>query len=422
VSRVITYRKGESKMIRQFAIGRTETGFPSGHAKEAIDLRGIKLAALAAFLLLAGALCPGALAATQSTTTTLAVTAAGKAVTSTTQGTLVTLTAAVKSGTTAVTTGQVNFCNAAAALCSDINLLGTAQLTSAGTATLAIHPAPGAHSYNAVFVATPHAATAYGGSASSAASLTVTGTTTTTFAPTGYPGNYGLTATVTGTSTPSMAPTGAVSFLDTSNSNALLATAALASGVSSLSFVGAASPATAASESQIAVGDFNGDGKLDMAVTNYYGNMVSILLGNGDGTFMAGTSPAVGEAPQGIVAGDFNGDGKLDLAVANTLDRTVTILLGKGDGTFMAGTSLKSGYPGAIAIGDFNGDGKLDLAILDNADGWVTILLGNGDGTFTAIASSPAASGSSIVAADFNGDGKLDLATSGGTVLLGNGD
>ena len=90
-----------------------------------------------------------------ATTTTLAVTADGQSAASVTQGTLVTLTATVNAGTTPVTQGTVNFCEATAKLCTDIHLLGTAQLTGGGTATVRVHPAVGQHSIQAVFLGTP---------------------------------------------------------------------------------------------------------------------------------------------------------------------------------------------------------------------------------------------------------------------------
>jgi len=172
-----------------------------------------------------------------------------------------------------------------------------------------------------------------------------------------------------------------------------------------------------------AVGDFNGDGKLDLAITGAgvtgpQDDVVNILLGNGDGTFTAASNStfATGKGPQAIAVADLNGDGKLDLAIANYGDGTVTILLGNGDGTFKPapGSPITVGNaPYAIAVADLNGDGKLDLAIANNGDGTVTVLLGNGDGTFTSASGSPFPVGtgpSSIAVGDFNGSGRLGLA------------
>jgi len=130
----------------------------------------------------------------------------------------------------------------------------------------------------------------------------------------------------------------------------------------------------------VTVGDFNGDGKLDLAVCNSASNSVTIFLGDGSGNFVTapGSPIAVGNQPQAIVAGDFNNDGKLDLAVANYGDGTITLLLGNGDGTFTqpSGSPYAVGHgPLAIAAADFNGDGKLDLAVANATDGTVSILL-----------------------------------------------
>jgi hypothetical protein len=178
----------------------------------------------------------------------------------------------------------------------------------------------------------------------------------------------------------------------------------------------------------VAVGDFNGDGKLDLAVANNGSNNVSILLGNGDGTFQAAVDYGAGTEPWSVAVGDFNGDGKLDLVVANE-GGNVSILLGNGDGTFQAAVNYGAeSEPTSVAVGDFNGDGKLDLAVANYGSSNVSILLGNGDGTFkTAVNYAVGSASISMAVGDFNGDGKLDLAvvnygSSNVSILLGNGD
>jgi hypothetical protein len=191
----------------------------------------------------------------------------------------------------------------------------------------------------------------------------------------------------------------------------------------------------------VAVGDFNGDGTLDLAVANAgsspnYNGTVSVLLGNGNGTFQAARTFVAGINSVSVVVGDFTGDGTSDLAIANTgtypnyRDSSVSLLLGNGDGTFQAAVNYTTGSPlDSVAAGDFTGDGTLDLAVAnDTVSGTVSVLLGNGDGTFQAARTFSAGSyPQSVSAGDFNGDGTPDLAVADNgsftvRVLLGNGD
>jgi VCBS repeat protein/FG-GAP repeat protein len=177
--------------------------------------------------------------------------------------------------------------------------------------------------------------------------------------------------------------------------------------------------------------DFNGDGKLDLAIVNWGSGPnsagVSILLGNGDGTFQPSVDYVVGDTTTQAAAGDFNRDGKLDLAVSWG-GNTVSILLGNGDGTFQPQVDYATGAnPGGVVIADLNGDGKLDLVVANQGSPTVSVLLGNGDGTFRSRTDYPVtADAIRVDVGDFNQDGKLDLAVStfGSTVdiLLGNGD
>jgi FG-GAP-like repeat len=204
----------------------------------------------------------------------------------------------------------------------------------------------------------------------------------------------------------------------------------------------------------LAVGDFDGDGKLDLVgvanacsdsndlVCNH--GVVNILLGNGDGTFQAPVNyPFVGAATGSVAVGDLNLDGKLDLVIANRncgeFDcpmGTLSVLLGNGDGTFQTAVNYSSGDFGAnsVALADLNGDGKTDLVVSNVGPCFfqpceissIGVLLGKGDGSFQAATTTgaPPLSGDvrSIAVADFDRDGKQDLALSNRTLLLGNGD
>jgi hypothetical protein len=177
--------------------------------------------------------------------------------------------------------------------------------------------------------------------------------------------------------------------------------------------------ALAGNGASLGVGDFNGDGKLDLVASVYNSGNVYLFLGNGNGTFNAAPgSPFAGGAGSYTGAtGDFNNDGKLDFVKSNYTNPNVSVLLGNGAGGLALAPGSPINYAGAsqtlaVAVADFNGDGKMDLAVCNYGSNTISILLGNGDGTFTQAAGSPIVTASNpydIAAADFNGDGKMDL-------------
>src|SRR6266513_6477830 len=126
---------------------------------------------------------------------------------------------------------------------------------------------------------------------------------------------------------------------------------------SALSFSAATNFGVGDTPRSVALGDFNGDGKQDLATANLFSDNVSILLGNGNGGFSAATNLGTGISPFSVAVGDFNGDGKQDLAVTNGGPHNVSILLGDGMGGFSAPTNIAVGNDLlSVVVGDFNGD------------------------------------------------------------------
>jgi len=188
----------------------------------------------------------------------------------------------------------------------------------------------------------------------------------------------------------------------------------------------------------VVTADFNGDGRLDIAVVNF-SSSISILMGQPDGSFAPHVDYLGTQADAvGLIAADINGDGKIDLITLVSGPQTpCQIFFGNGDGTFRSPINIKMPgvvIPSGFAVGDFNKDGKLDLVVMGMLAAYqsgVAVVLGNGDGTFGPETDYPTAPGSnSVIVADFNGDSTPDLAVGSGysngqdciSILLGNGD
>ncbi len=188
--------------------------------------------------------------------------------------------------------------------------------------------------------------------------------------------------------------------------------------------------------SNLAVGDLNGDGNLDVISSNPLASSVSQFMGNPDGSLDPAIDVPVGiigaSAPYSVAIGDFDRNGTADVAVADVRSATVVVRLGNGDGSF--GTEvpyLEGGVPPYILITrDVDADGNLDLAIANRGSSDVSVLLGRGDGSFRRAAVSSTGPGTgpySIAVADFNIDGVPDIITanfmtSNASVLLGIGN
>lgn len=164
----------------------------------------------------------------------------------------------------------------------------------------------------------------------------------------------------------------------------------------------------------IAVGDFNGDGRPDLAAAGSIGNAVTVQLGRefpgGPLMYTGATTTGTGTAPRDVAVADFNGDGRADIATANNGSDSVSILLGLGDGRFIPLPEEPVGDgPVSIATADFDGDGDIDLAVINNLAGTVRILLNSGAAAFTGQTVVVGASPAGLALADDDGDGDQDL-------------
>ena len=171
----------------------------------------------------------------------------------------------------------------------------------------------------------------------------------------------------------------------------------------------------------LAAGDFNGDGKLDLAVNVTGFDVVAIFIGDGMGGFTLKGHVALDTLPKGLATADINGDGHLDLVNCNAWGYTLKVLLGDGLGGFNSANGFKGdGEPVRLALKDFDNDGHLDIAVNSPDEGKIIIFFGDGKGSFaipaTELVGYPKPFG--LAVADFNGDGNLDIVTTTRTGIL----
>ncbi|CAF4726353.1 unnamed protein product [Rotaria sp. Silwood2] len=170
----------------------------------------------------------------------------------------------------------------------------------------------------------------------------------------------------------------------------------------------------------LVIGDFNNDDRMDIGVANSGTNSIGIFLGLGDFTFANPITYATGYSPWSLAAGDLNNDTRLDIVVVNTENDEVSILLGYGNGSFANQIRYSTGSlssPRSVAVGDFDNDNILDIVIVNYGTNELIVLRGHGNDTFAIVTFFSMNYGShpfSVVVGDFNNDTKLDLAVANG--------
>ena len=320
-------------------------------------------------------------------------------------GQVVNLTATVTCGLVPAPVGSVTFM-------SGTSNLGTVQIVSqSGTATLLDRFAPGQYQLTALY----NGNSSCNSSTSLPQSLTVTGTEPTTCTLSAQPdgNNFDFTLSLFGYGFPPLA--GSAPLL--TQNNMLVGTIPVPGAGMSI-FQPQTTYMTGSPPAGVAAADLNGDGILDLIITNYNlagNNTFSVLLGNPDGSFQAPSPHATGLGSVGVATGDFNGDGNLDVVIANSGTNAVSVEFGDGHGGFTSEADLTTALgPVGVVVADFDRDGHADLAVTNYNVGngnSVTVLLGNGDGTFKPAQQYTVGHGPyGIVAADFNDDGLPDLA------------
>lgn len=402
--------------------------------------------AMPAFLLMLLCMQAGAFAQATATQTTLTLSSATFNSNTSMFGDVVTMQAAVTAGGNPITgSGTVLFCEGTPGskpehACSDIRLIGTAQVVSpGGMATIKMIPRLGAHSYYALFLGTPNGTpTKYSSSPSTAVQLSVNGGPVEVEITESGTGPYTLTATVTAqgsTKAPTTTAGKLIQFQDLAAGGAVLSTNALSPlGAPVIKLAGNDIYSTEQKQTAAeAVGDFNGDGLPDVAVINNgrTDQHVDIFLGQPNGTLQlqptidvtVATPPRLNDLAD-IKAADFNNDGKLDLAISFQGSGNMRILQGEGTGGFTALPKL-SGLPDygvintytGMAAADLDGDGNIDIAVATQNGDTLVILKGDGNFGFTpqptpvTFAQHPRY----VVAAYIDDDDFLDLAVTNWT-------